>query len=437
MNGLGQADRALELLSEAIREQPDDMNALHARGNTLFGLQRYREAIEDCERLLARQPDVVEVLSNCGAACQKVGDRARARALLERALVLRPEYALASYNLGVCLLELGDCREAIACSERGLAFHPADANLHWNKAVGLLLLGELGKAWPEHEWRWDAKALGLRSWKPVTGRPMWTGREPVEGKTLLLTAEQGLGDSIQFARYAPLLARRGANVLLRLPRSLEPLFADFAPGCAVSPEASPLPAFDFHCPLLSLPLAFGTERDTIPAEVPYLRSEPALRELWGQRLGAQHARRVGLVWSGNAGHKNDANRSIALRALLAALPAGLELVSLQKDLRPGDEGVLVECGVRHFGPQLETFADTAALVDCMDLVLSVDTSVAHLAGALARPLWLLLPFLPDWRWMLHGDDCPWYPSARLFRQDEERRWNTVLARVASELEKRP
>ena len=434
LNGLGQSQEALALLNEVLREHPDDLQALHVRGNVLFGLQRYRETVEDCERLLSHQPDVVEVLSNCGAACQKLGERTKARALLERALSLRPEYAHASYNLGVCLLDLGDCRAAIDCSDRALAFHPDDANLHWIKAVGHLLLGELGKAWPEHEWRWDATALGLRSWKPATGRPRWTGAESPEGKTILLTAEQGLGDTIQFARYAALLARRGGRVLLRVPQVLEPLFADFAPGCEVSPDGAPLPAFDLHCPLLSLPMAFSTELDTIPAEVPYLRSDPARRAHWAQRLGPARLPRVGLVWSGNPAHKNDANRSIELRRLLQALPRGLQWVSLQKELRAGDDAVLAEFGVVHVGPQLETFGDTAALIDCMDVVLSVDTSVAHLAGALAKPLWLLLPYLPDWRWMLGREDSPWYPTARLFRQQEDRGWDSVLQRVAAGLD---
>lgn len=434
LNGLGQSDQALALLNNALHDHPQDLNALHTRGNVFFGLQRYQEAMHDYERLLAQQPDVVEVLSNCGAACHKLGERSKARALLERALSLRPQYAQASYNLGVCLLELGDCREAIACSERGLAFHPSDANLHWNKAVGHLLLGELGKGWPEHEWRWDAKALELRSFKPAGGTPMWNGSESVAGKTVLLTAEQGLGDTIQFVRYAPLLVQRGAKVLLRLPRTLEPLFADLPAGCELSLDGSPLPSFDLHCALLSLPLAFATELETVPRAVPYLRSEAPRRAAWEQRLAARRGARVGLVWSGNAAHKNDANRSISLRTLLTALPAGLHLISLQKELRLGDDRLLADFDVVHFGARLESFADTAALIDCMDVVLSVDTSVAHLAGALGKPLLLLLPFLPDWRWLLNGESSPWYPTARLFRQDENRRWDDVLARVALELQ---
>jgi hypothetical protein len=194
-----------------------------------------------------------------------------------------------------------------------------------------------------------------------------------------------------------------------------------------------LPATDFHCPLLSLPLAFATEVDTIPGGVPYLRSDPRLRDEWVCKLGTTGRRRVGMVWSGNPAHRNDANRSMPLRKLLAGLPRDGQLVSLQKELRDGDEQVLAEFGVLHFGDQLQSFAETAALVDAMDLVISVDTSVAHLAGALAKPLWLLIPYVPDWRWMLGRDDSPWYPTARLFRQDDRRQWDGVIARVAAEL----
>ncbi|MDB5872462.1 MAG: tetratricopeptide repeat family protein [Ramlibacter sp.] len=434
LHGLGENEKALQVLGEALASNPADLPCLHMRGNVLFGMQRYQAAIEDYERVLAAQPDVVEALSNCGAAWQKLGDRQKAIGLFEKALQLRPDYASASYNLGVCLLELGQCREAIACSDAALALNPRDANLHWNKAVGHLLLGELSLGWPEHEWRWDATALGARSSRPAVAQPPWTGSEPVAGKTILLTAEQGLGDTLQFVRYARLLAQQGAKVLLRVPDAVVPLLRDFAPGCHTVADGQSLPPFDLFCPLLSLPLAFRTGIDSVPAEVPYLRSEPELREAWRERLGERRGPRVGLVWSGNAAHKNDANRSIALRRLLSRLPAHCQLVSLQKELRAGDDAALAEFGVFHAGEQLQSFADTAALIDCMDLVISVDTSVAHLAGALAKPLWLLLPYLPDWRWMMGREDSPWYPTARLFRQSADRQWDGVISRVAQELE---
>lgn len=433
LDGLGQGEEALDVLGQAIQVDPTDLRALHARGNVLFGMRRYQAAVADYESVLAVQPDVVEALSNCGAACERLGERHKAIALIERALQLRPEDASAAHNLNACLLELLECRKALESSDKALAFHPQDANLHWDKAVAHLLLGELLQGWVEYEWRWEATTLGPRSPRPAVACPQWTGGESLQGKTILVTVEQGLGDTLQMVRYVPLLVGEGASVLLRVPRVLEPLLRDWAPGCQVVRDDGPLPSTDFHCPLLSLPLAFSTQVDTIPRDVPYLRSDARLREEWLRKLGAAGPRRVGLVWSGNAAHRNDANRSMPLRQLLAGLPRNCQLVSLQRELREGDERVLAEFGVLHFGDQLQTFADTAALVDAMDLVISVDTSVAHLAGALAKPLWLLIPYVPDWRWMLGRDDSPWYPTARLFRQDDRRRWDDVISGVAAEL----
>ncbi len=433
LDGLGRRDEALAVLDAAILVDPADLQSRHARGGVLFALRRYQAAAADYESVLAVQPDVVEALSNCGAAYERLGQRRKALALIQRALELRPDSAAASHNLGACLLELLECRQAIECSERGLAFHPLDANLHWNKALGHLLQGQLVEGWAEYEWRWEASTLGPRPPKPDFACPMWTGDESLQGKTILLTVEQGFGDTLQFVRYVPLLVERGALVLLRASGALAPLLQDLAPGCQLAEEASPMPTIDFHCPLLSLPYAFATTVDTIPGKVPYLSSDPARHEQWARRLGPVQGRRVGLVWSGNAAHRNDANRSIPLRTLLASLPGHCQLVSLQKELRDDDERVLAEFGVRHFGDQLQSFADTAALVGAMDLVISVDTSVAHLAGALAKPLWLMLPYVPDWRWMLDRDDSPWYPTARLFRQDEQRQWGSVISRVAAEL----
>jgi tetratricopeptide (TPR) repeat protein len=432
MQGMGRSDDALAILGQLLETDPQDPAALLARCNVLFELKRFPAALADCEGALAIDPDSVDALTSCAGICERLGDHDRALGLLHRALELRPDHLPASYNQGVCLLELGRCRDAIAAADRGLAFDPGDADLHWIKAVGHLLLGELRQGWLDHEWRWEARALGKRSPRPVCRGAMWTGAEPLAGKTIVLTDEQGLGDSIQFLRYAPLLAQRGANVLLRLPPALRPLAAELAPGCALAPEGE-MPACDYFCPLLSLPLAFGTELESIPAHVPYLRSDAARREAWEQRLGPRRGPRVGLVWAGNAAHRNDANRSIALAALLAALPAHCERVSLQKEIRREDEAALAASGMWLAGEQLHTFADTAALIDCMDLVISVDTSVAHLAGALAKPLWLLLPFPPDWRWMMDREDSPWYPSARLFRQGEDCQWGPVLARLAAEL----
>jgi len=266
-------------------------------------------------------------------------------------------------------------------------------------------------------------------------QPLWLGTPNIGGKTILLHAEQGLGDTVQFARYASLVARAGARVVLEVQPPLERLMSGIAGVSQTVAKGQPLPEFDVHCPLLSLPLAFGTERDTVPAEVPYIVAPAPRVEKWRARLGAPDLPRVGFAWAGSPTNRNDHNRSIALAALADVLSVpGIAFVSIQKDLGETERELLgTFAQVTHVGDELADFADTAAVMSLVDLVVSVDTSVAHLAGAMARPLWLLLPFAPDFRWMLDREDSPWYPSARLFRQAGIGDWDDVLARLRREL----
>jgi hypothetical protein len=270
-------------------------------------------------------------------------------------------------------------------------------------------------------------------------QPRWLGVESLKGKTILLQAEAGLGDTIQFCRYVRQVAARGARVLLEVQRPLLKVLANVEGVHKILPKGAKLPKFDYHCPLMSLPGAFNTIQKTIPADIPYLRSDAALATRWQKRLGKKEEtrkRRIGLVWSGNPAHANDSNRSVALSDLSPLLLYNAEWVSLQKEVRPGDADWLAgHTEVRHFGEQLRDFADTAALIENVDLVIAVDTSVAHLAGAMGKPLWLLLPFNPDWRWLLKRDDNPWYPTARLFRQPAIGDWGSVIATVSRSLSK--
>ncbi len=261
---------------------------------------------------------------------------------------------------------------------------------------------------------------------------MWLGQEPVEGKTILIYADEGLGDSIQFVRYVSMLADRGARVILVVQKPLLPLLSGI-PGVSqcLPTTVGTLPAFDMHCPICSLPMAFGTRLDTIPSTTSYLpRPEVSRLRVWEDRLGPRGSLRVGLVWSGNPDHRDDHNRSIPLRALLQVLDIDATFISLQKDPRPDDKAALLDRpGVVDLTPHLTDFSETAALISCLDLVITVDTSVAHLAGALGRPTWILLPYTPDYRWLLDRDDSPWYPSVRLFRQTETRNYAEVIDRV--------
>ena len=259
------------------------------------------------------------------------------------------------------------------------------------------------------------------------------GEPAIAGKTILLHAEQGLGDTIQFSRYAKFVAAQGARVVLEVQAPLRPLLAQVDGVSQLLVRGEALPAFDYHCPLLSLPLAFQTRIDNIPAEVPYLHSDPDRVRKWEVRLGPRMLPRVGLTWSGRAAHANDSNRSIALGDFAGLVCLHAQFVSLQKDLRAGDAQIIERRGIKHFGDELDDFADTAALIELMDIIITVDTSVAHLAAAMGKIVWILLPFNPDWRWLLDRDDSPWYPTARLFRQPTLGAWGSVIERVSAEL----
>jgi tetratricopeptide (TPR) repeat protein len=458
---------ALASYDRAIALRPDYADALYRRGNCLQSLDRYEEALASLDRALAARPDYAEAYNSRGLCLKKLGRADDALASYERALAARPDYPEACYNRGNCLKEMRRFAEAIASYDRAIALapdypeafnnrancrkellrfdealqdyaqaislRPDYADARFNAALCRLLIGDFARGWEEHETRWEAGAR--RAFRRNLAQPLWRG-EPIAGKTILLYAEQGYGDAIQFCRYVPLVAATGARVLFEVNASLRDLMTSLAGEAQVVPAGAPLPAFDLQCPLLSLPLAFGTRLETIPAATPYLRASPAAMAKWRERLGTKTGPLIGLAWSGSATHHDDANRSIPLRALLPLLDAGATFVSLQKELGADDAPFPRERGdIRHFSGELKTFSDTAALVAQMDLVISVDTSIAHLAGALAKPAWILLPFMPDWRWLLDRDDSPWYPTLRLFRQDAAREWDGVIARVRADLGK--
>jgi len=348
-----------------------------------------------------------------------------------RALALQANYPEAWSNRGATLYELKRHDEALASYDRAIALQPDFPEAHWNAASLRLLTGDFERGWAEYEWRWKYEAMALAQRKFT--QPLWRG-EPLEGKTILLHSEQGLGDTIQFCRYAPLVSARGGRVVLEVDKSLLELMTSLSGEVQVVSRGAALPDFDLQCPLMSVPLAFATDLETVPSAPSYL-SAPAQRLLeWRGRLGSAKRCRVGLVWSGNPAHKRDQNRSIGLGALLPLLDVDADFISLQKDVRPADAVVLAQrTDIAQFSTKMSDFSDTASLILQLDLVITVDTSVAHLAGALGRPVWVLLPYLPDWRWLLDRDSSPWYPTARLFRQDETRAWGTVIPSVRQAL----
>jgi len=276
---------------------------------------------------------------------------------------------------------------------------------------------------------------GLQLARYNFSQPMWLGKEPIAGKTILIYQEEGLGDAIQFARYVPMVAAQGARVVLMVADTLVPLLSEL-PGVVrcIPRSVNPALEFDAHCGITSLPLAFATRLGTIPASVPYLPApDPARVRIWEEWLGPRQKLRVGLVWSGNPGQSDDHNRSMPLRTLLPLLELDAAFVSLQKDPRPGDRELLAQTRIIDLTVHLTDFAETAALVSCLDLVISVCTSTAHLSGALACPTWVLLPHTPDWRWLLDRDDSPWYPTLRLFRQGADGNWASAVAKAVDAL----
>jgi tetratricopeptide (TPR) repeat protein len=432
LRALKRFDEALASYDSALALRPDYAEALSNRGNVLHELKRYDDALVSFDRALALRADYAVALCNRGAALHALKRHDEALASYDRALALQPDYAEALSNRGATLSELKRCDEALADYERALALQPELPEIHWNQATLRLLTGDYDRGWAEYEWRWKRESMA-RSMRNFP-QPLWLGGDEISGKTILLHSEQGFGDTIQFCRYGPLVAARGARVILEVEKPLQSLMTTLAGTIQVVTKVGPLPDFDLQCPLLSLPLAFGTQLETVPAATPYLTAPRQHSKVWEARLGQKDRPRIGLVWSGSETHHRDAERSIGLRALLPLLDLDATFVSVQKVVRPADAAVLKErSDILHFADVFDDFSDAAALISQLDLVISVDTSIAHLAGALGNPVWIMLPYIPDWRWLLDRGSTPWYPTARLFRQDDTRMWDGVIVRVREAL----
>jgi tetratricopeptide (TPR) repeat protein len=429
---LGRLTEALDCYDRAIAIKPDYPSAYNNRGAALAAMLRTHEALASYERAIALRPGYAVAFNNRGIALWALERYAEAVASCERAIALEPGYADAHYNRGNALRELQRHEEAAASYERAIALDPGNAPAHWNLADSRLLQGDFARGWPEYEWRW--KLGDRRGAKREFGRPLWLGEAPLAGRTILLHAELGLGDTLQFCRYAAQVAQLGARVVLEVQPALAPLLRGLEGVDEIVAAGERLPPFDVHCPLMSLPLAFKSDLGNIPASIPYVRSDPGRAAAWRARLGAARRPRVGMVWSGSGGLAND-KRSMTLAQMLPLARDGAEWVSLQQEVSQADAAWLdSRDDIRHFGGELRDFADTAALVELMDVVLAVDTSVAHLAGAMGKPVWILLPHVPhDWRWLLDRDDSVWYPSARLFRQSAAGDWDGVVRWVSVEL----
>jgi tetratricopeptide (TPR) repeat protein len=463
LHALKRDAEALDCLDKALALRPGDLDALLYRGNALSTLNRAEEALPCFDAVLARNSDRSDALLNRGTARAALGRHAQALADFDAILAQAPNQIEALYNRGTALLDLDRFSEALETFDRMLAYAPQHtrawhnrgralqalnrheeavtsfgktiavdkdcADAHWNSALSLLTLGELGRGFAEYEWRW--KRSGMSDTRRNYRGRLWLGEFPLGHRTILLVAEQGLGDTMQFVRYVPLLARAGTTVVLEVQPELKSLLArvDGVASCHARGEA--LPPYDVYCPLGSLPLALKTEQSTIPAKIPYLRADDVHVAKWRPMVEALPGKRVALAWSGHARHPNDRNRSIDSKLIepLFALE-DISFVSIQRELREDDAALLARHkNATHVGDSLDDMADTAAIAALVDLTVAVDTSVVHLAGALGREVWVLLPFSPDWRWTLNGERSPWYPQARLFRQPTSGDWPSVIAGV--------
>jgi tetratricopeptide (TPR) repeat protein len=465
LHALKRSNEALATLDKALALAPGHLDALNNRGNVLLEQQRPADAVAAFDAVLAQAPRHVQALINRGNARATLNEPSLALTDYDAALAAAPGHPLALYNRGNALRALGREQDALAAYDaalaaapnhpgawtnrgmalaalnrhgdavasydRALALQPDNGDVHFNNALSLLTIGDYPRGLAEYEWRFKRAGIGRRK---DLRRPLWLGETPLAGKTILLHAEQGLGDTIMLARYAQLLARSGAKVVLEVQPELKSLLAGLDGIAAIVAHGEPLPPYDVHCPLTSLPFACKTELSNVPANIPYLHRSGEKLAKWQPRL-AERLPHVALAWSGRASHVNDRNRSLSLSQLEPLLAAeDVRFVSVQRELRPADAELLArEPRIIHVGGELDDFTDTAAVLSTVELLICVDTSIAHLAGALGRPAWVLLPFQPDWRWTLDRDRSPWYPALKLFRQPKAGDWASVIARVREEL----
>lgn len=436
---LGDGERVLIAAARAERTRPGRPQPAMIEGLALAALGRVAPALTALRRAVSRAPVWAEAHANLATVLAKAGEAAEAETALDTAARLAARAGSPTGQLtglrGQTLLSLGRAREAAEAFGAALAHRPGDAGLHWNRAFALLLAGRYAEAWPHFEWRrLDSRAEP--PWRHLD-RPSWRG-EPLAGRTILLYAEQGVGDTLQFLRFVPMVAAAGGRVVLEVQAPLRSLTQGVAGAAQVISRGEPLPPFDVECPLMSIPGALGMTLGEVPATVPYLRPDPARVAAWGERLSGPGGLRVGLVWAGNPRFGGDRLRSPRLGGLapILAVPGvrffGLQVGDGRRDL----DSVALPPSFTDLGPALTDFAETAAAMSGLDLVISSCTAPAHLAGALGLPVWLVLPAAPDWRWLLGRADSPWYPTARLFRQTRPGDWTEVAERLAAALAER-
>lgn len=422
---LGKTREAAFQFRKAVVIYPGFSDASLALGHCLHEMREYEEALSVYDRLLMAAPRLAAAWNNQGTTLLEMCRYAEAAASFTRALELGPAMHDARVALATCYQALGRVEEALVACDTVLAAAPEHAEAHWNKSLLLLLKGDYRQGWQEYEWRWQKRNFT----SPCRNflQPCWQG-EPAVGKTILIHAEQGFGDTLQFCRYIPLVAERGARVIFECHPPLVSLMQGLSGVADVIPMGRPLPNFDLHLPLMSLPLIFGTTVEKIPCEVPYLQLVADRLPSWRDLVLDENRLKVGLCWAGKAYPDPRRSCPATLLASLARIE-GVSWYSLQlgwKEVLPLPMNDTID--------QIRDFSDTAVLISRLDLVITVDTAVAHLAGAMGKPTWVMLPHAPDWRWLLEREDSPWYPSMKLFRQPGPEAWEDVVQRIAWSLD---
>jgi tetratricopeptide (TPR) repeat protein len=423
---------ALASYDRAIRLKPDYLDAWFNRGVTLCDLKCYAEALSNFDRVIEMKPDHPEAWNNRGNLLFILKHPEDALVNYNRAIELMPDYSEARNNRGNLLCSLKRHEEALADYNRCIEMHPDCPEAYFNKAFLLLHLEDFDAGWPLYEWRWKKKGFATtqRDWR----KPLWLGTEPLMGKTILLHAEQGLGDTIQFCRFAKEVTNLGGRVILEVQPPLVRLLQSLEGVHSVITESNRMPDFDYHCPLMSLPLALKVTPKSIPDHTPYLKPSPERLAFWSENTKDLSKPTIGFVHAGNRHHKNDHHRSISFRIFQRLISPRFQWVSLQKDLDSDAQELFEDLKVLDFSTKLSDFEETAALVSRLDLVISIDSSVAHLAGALNKPIWLLLPYYPDFRWPQNSDRSKWYTTMRLFKQPKFGDWDSVIQKVTESLD---
>jgi tetratricopeptide (TPR) repeat protein len=471
LQALQRSAEALACFQRAVQENPDYSEAWCNMGRLLFAQQRWDDAIPFFEKALALKPTYVAALHNLGLCHHKKRDLERAETCYRKVLALSPDHHPAHLDMGNTFLDRGDMpgmaawyrkalelapndteafvnvgrmlrdqgqwEEALACYDKALQRDPGHVEAHFSRALIYLALGRFREGWKAYEWRLQISDWSKKAYPHRLRTPRWNG-EPFVGRTLLVHHEQGFGDTLQFVRYLPMVKARGGTVVFEVPGALKVLLMGI-PGAddilELSPTGASRRAYDLHIPLLSLPGLFGTTLESIPAQVPYLAADPAKVSAWAKRIDG-NLFRIGIVWAASNWNAKLAEKSCPISHFLPlAETPGVQIVGLQKNPAANDLAAAAAAGIRNYGEEFADFSDTAAAIANLDLVISVDTAAAHLAGAMGKPVWVVLPCVADWRWLLNREDSPWYPAMRLYRQPRPRAWDDVFRQLAQDSKK--